>query len=101
MACCVSAQSGFDPNDILVAVGQKVLDEEPIAARLAFPPERFPRPAPEMRYSGFDGQSQGFSVHICEHQDTAADRIGDDGRDETVGIEARRERRALFKLRFV
>jgi hypothetical protein len=54
-----------------------------------------------MRFSGFDGQSQRFSIHISEHQDTAALRIGDEGRHETVHIEAPRERRALFKLRFV
>jgi len=101
MTCRLSAQPGFDPDDILVAVGQEFLDEKAIAACLALPPKRIPRPAPEMGFSGFNSPMQGFRVHVGEHQNATASGIGDDGGDESRLIKARCKRPSLFKLGFV
>ena len=75
MACRLSAQPGFDPDDILVAVGQEFLNEEAIAACFALAPKRIARPAPEVSFSGCDGPVQGFRVHVGEHQNAAASGI--------------------------
>ena len=55
------------------------------------------RARPVVGDAGLERQRQRLGVHVRHHQQRAVAGIGDDGGDQAVGVEARRERRAFFQ----
>ncbi len=47
--------------------------------------------------AGFQRQRQRFGIHMRDHQQHAVGGIGDDDRDEAIGIEARRKDSAFLQ----
>jgi hypothetical protein len=81
----------YQQDAILIAIYAYFSNCEDVTTRFALSPKPVARPAPEMRFTGFNRPLQGFLVHIGEHQDIAVPRISDDGRDQAVPIEAGRK----------
>src|SRR5437899_2170929 len=51
-----------------------------------------------MRDAGFDREAQGLRVHIGEHEDLPIARILGHADDQPIGVEAWRERYAVFQF---
>lgn len=51
-----------------------------------------------MREAGLQRQRQRLGIHMRQHKHVLAARLDGDGRDEAMGIKARREGRAFFEL---
>src|SRR5690606_40626851 len=95
--CIMTADLHLQPDDILVAVGSDLDDLLDVARRLALLPQAATRSRPEMGNAGFKSQGERFSVHIRDHKQRAITRIGDDRRDQSVTVEARREGRTFLE----
>ncbi|MCY1383208.1 hypothetical protein D9M69_713110 [compost metagenome] len=48
--------------------------------------------------AGFQRQTQGFGVHMRDHEDILAALLHGHNRDKAVRVEARREGRAFFEV---
>ena len=91
----------LQPDGILIAVGAHFVDRLQIARGLALLPEAFARAAVIMGNAGLDASATG-PPHSYARPSAARRRgIGDDGRHEAVGIEARREIAPFLKLGLV
>ncbi|MNL69125.1 hypothetical protein D3C87_1939420 [compost metagenome] len=51
--------------------------------------------------AGINRQLQCLGIHVCDHQKFAVARIGDDGGDQAVIVETRREEARPLKLGLV
>ena len=89
---------GVSVSLILIAVGAHLDDAQQVAALLALLPELVARATPEMCELRLQGKGERLRVHPGEHQHLARGGIGDDGRDQPVGIELGLEGRAGFDL---
>src|SRR5271167_2347787 len=57
-----------------------------MAARFAFKPQLFARPAPEMHQTGLEGFRKRLAVHPTHHQDSAwRGRFAHDCGDQSIG----------------
>ena len=87
-----------DPHRVLVAVDPHLDDALHVAGGLALPPQLAARAAEKPGLAGLDGLRKRLGVHMGDHQHIARPRVGGNAGNEAVGVELRRERRALLDL---
>src|SRR5690606_26577044 len=99
VACGImSRHRHLQPHRVLIAIGAHLVDGLEIAGGFALLPDRLARSAVIMRNPAFDRQRQSLCIHMRDHQQFAIGDIGDDSRDEAIGVEERGEGARAFLL---
>src|SRR5262245_4601517 len=86
------------PDCVLVGIDPQFDHVLNMAGRLAFLPQRLARAAEVPGFAACDGFAKSFLIHVRNHQHVARFRIGDNCRDQAIGVEFGRERQALFEI---
>ena len=76
----------FYQNGISIAIQREGLHILGMSRRIALTPLLLPGPRPECDASGGEGTSDGFVVHIADHQYLFGIELLDDGRDQAFVI---------------
>ena len=76
----------FDEDGVEVAIGGDFLDHHSVAGALTFEPELAAGAAIEGGETGLDGETEGFLIHVADHEDAASGVVLNDRRDEAVGF---------------
>ena len=88
----------LEPQGVLIAVGAQLAHAQEVAAFLALLPKLVARSAPEMADARLERQRQRLGVHPGKHQHLAGGGIGDDRRNQAIGVELGLEHEALLDL---